>query len=216
MDADWFFRGMFLWRDGLRLRLAQLEFEDQAELDRFRERTIEHQPSSWLAKILGDEFLPVLLVPETIPTPERIEELRNDLVVSTDHAIKLLRKRHKRPVEAIQALCRFRQALLGEEMLCRGYPFESFLIELMNLPEERQQTSAGRWLRARDTWIYRQAMKGATWSAILRGLKQMPKSWPLLSSINAVKRAATSYARRQRPPLPPPPMRKPGRPKASN
>ncbi len=91
--------------------------------------------------------------------------------------------------------------------------------------EEGPETRAGRTVggvsgkrengpltprESRDKWIYGECRRGTPYQTIANRLKKKPKKWPLIESVNGIKRAAERYAERHS--LAKPPARQCGRP----
>lgn len=73
--------------------------------------------------------------------------------------------------------------------------------------------SGPRWdkaTEARNKWLYEQCKKGTPYKQIIAKLREKPKSWGRISTVQGIKKAALAYADRHG--LEPPPPRKGGRP----
>jgi hypothetical protein len=57
-------------------------------------------------------------------------------------------------------------------------------------------------IELRDKWIYTLCMEGVPFKKIIAGLRAHPSKWPMIRSVQGVKRAAEDHAKRLRLPLP--------------
>ena len=73
---------------------------------------------------------------------------------------------------------------------------------------EPNPTATGR-NEARDKWIYEQCYKGTEHGTIIRRLKQKPKSWARIQSVQGIRGAVKRYCKRHN--LAEPPKRQKGR-----